>query len=195
VAEPDTTQLTLSFEPPERWRDVVGFEGFYLVSDLGRVRSLPRRVSSGAILGARSGGRDILSYRPSPGGYPRVRLSRHGTSKCYLVHHLVTNAFLGPLPPGLCRRHKNGIKMDCRLANLEFGTPSENVQDSLRLGLINWAKGEDHCCAVLTEAKVREMRQRRATGGISYHALATEYGVSYSAVYGAVTRRTWKHVA
>jgi hypothetical protein len=49
VAEPDTSQLALSFETPERWLDVVGFEGFYLVSDLGRVRSLPRRVSSGAV--------------------------------------------------------------------------------------------------------------------------------------------------
>lgn len=193
MAEPDTLQLSLSFESPECWLDVVGFEGLYLVSDLGRVRSLPRRTVRG-FLGGRSGGRDILGSCLSPNGYPRVKLSRDNKAKRYLVHHLVTNAFLGPLPPGLIRRHKNGIKTDCRLANLEFGTYSENVQDSIRLGQINWAKGDDHCCAKLTAVKVREIRRRYAAGGISHHALAGEYGVSYSAVYGAVTRRTWKHI-
>jgi hypothetical protein len=110
------------------------------------------------------------------------------------VHHLVTDAFLGPLPPGLCRRHKNGIKTDCRLVNLEFGTPSENVQDSLRLGLINFARGDDHCCAKLTEAKVREIRRRYAAGGVTQAALAAEYGVGYGGIQGVISRKTWKHV-
>lgn len=190
----DMLQLPLLFEADERWLDVVRFEGLYLVSDLGRVRSLPRMTARG-VLGARRGGRDILSYRPSPGGYPRVRLSRDGISKCYLVHHLVTDAFLGPLPLGLCRRHKNGIKTDCRLVNLEFGTPSENMQDALRHGAMNPAKGDDHCRAKLTEVKVREIRRRWDGGDVSQQALAVEFGVKQPTIQNVVARTTWKHVA
>jgi hypothetical protein len=104
-------------------------------------------------------------------------------------------AFLGPLPPGLVRRHKNGIKTDCAASNLEFGTHSENVQDSLRHGSLHPAKGNEHCCAKLNEDKVREIRRRWDAGGVSQQTLGAAYGVKQPTVHDVVNRVTWKHVA
>lgn len=181
----------LPFDAPEHWRPAVGWECLYLVSDLGRVRALPRKTATGI----HGGRRPYLSAYLENNGYYRVKLSRDGRMKRVLVHHLVTDAFLGPLPPGLVRRHRNGNKLDNRAVNFEFGTHSDNVQDSLRHGSLHPAHGSAHCQAKLTEALVREIRSRYAGGGCTYKVLAMEYGVSQGSILDAIRRKTWKHVA
>lgn len=118
----------------EEWRPVVGYEGYYEVSDRGRVRSLPRVImrSNGAPQTVR--GR-ILSQQPlSNGLYMKVDLSRDGGFRSRPVHRLVGEAFYGPLPEGLQTRHLNGNSFDNRLENLRYGTHLENMRDSVEHG-------------------------------------------------------------
>ena len=114
----------------ERWKSIPGLEGRYEVSDLGRVKSLQRIVSVGNNTGKVLVPERIRKLSPSPQGYPRVRLC----GKTRLVHHLVLLAFVGPRPVGLEIRHLNGNRADSRLANLAYGTRSENQMDSIRHG-------------------------------------------------------------
>lgn len=116
----------------EVWKPVVGYERYYEVSSLGRVRSLPREVTqrNGVVR------KSPLRMRKTPlsDGYPQVSLMVDGRMKVTKVHRLVAEAFLGPRPPGQQVRHLNGDATDPRLVNLRYGTQSENSRDSLRHG-------------------------------------------------------------
>lgn len=111
----------------EKWIAIPGWEGWYEVSNLGRVRSLDRVVDRPAGT-ARVTGR-ILVSRPNRYGYPQVHLKRNGSSTCRTVHSLVLAAFVGEREPGKVARHLNGVPSDARLENLAYGTNSENQRD------------------------------------------------------------------
>lgn len=116
----------------EQWRPVAGYEGFYEVSDLGRVRSLPRVITRKNDSPLPVPGR-IMS--PSPNGRAKHRallLSRQGKVKTAKVHILVLEAFVGPRPEGQVARHLNDDPDDNRLANLAWGTQEENMGPDVR---------------------------------------------------------------
>ena len=107
----------------ERWAPVLGAEGRYEVSDLGRVRSLLGR--SPRILKPSVGTNRYLSVNIYDGSQPRRRRT---------IHQLVAEAFLGAHPTEADVRHLNGIKSDCRAVNLAYGTRSENMLDLVEHG-------------------------------------------------------------
>lgn len=114
----------------ERWLSVVGWGGYYEVSDLGRVRSVPRVGSDGRRLKGR-----ILRPRILPKtGYHRVCLSRAGKHYDLYIHRLVLEAHAKACPPGMEARHWDGDPSNNRLGNLFWGTASENQLDNVRLG-------------------------------------------------------------
>ncbi len=174
-------------ESPERWLPVVGWEGLYEVSDLGRVRSLPRRGGNNRIYGGQ-----ILKHYIGSGtrGYPVVGLSRDGVQGNHLVHRLVLGAFVGPCPEGQEARHGPAGKTDASLANLCFGTRSENIRDRVRDGQDQ--RGERYGGAKLTWAAVAEIRSRVAAGE-QQTRLAREFGVSISAVWLVVHGHNWRY--
>jgi hypothetical protein len=118
----------------EQWRPIAAYEGYFEVSSLGRVRSLPRVIMrrNGAPQTIR--GRVLCQQPMSNGFYPKVDLSRDGVSRTRPVHRLVGEAFLGPRPLGLETRHLNGDGFDNRLENLCYGTHTENMQDAIAHG-------------------------------------------------------------
>lgn len=131
----------------EVWADVRGYEGRYQVSNMGRVRSLPRRVKGG-FFGTIPRRGALLATPPRPGtGYPVVSLSR----KQFHVHALVAREFCQGEATGLVVNHKNGVKTDNRAENLEWVTQSENVAHAFReLGRVSHLKGklgDKHPCA------------------------------------------------
>ena len=77
--------LSLENLPNEEWRDVVGYEGLYQVSNLGRVKSLPRKHQLQTI---------IVSQHPTGNGYLTVTFTKDRKRKNFRTHKLVASAFL-----------------------------------------------------------------------------------------------------
>ncbi|WP_369293750.1 NUMOD4 motif-containing HNH endonuclease [Rhodococcus qingshengii] len=117
----------------ERWKSVVGYEGYYEVSDHGRVRSVDRTVVSSVGIPSRRRGCGI-SPALTTRGYLRVGLSRDGESKLFSVHRLVAAAFCERVADGDVVRHLDGDKENNRAENLTWGTDSENMIDQVRHG-------------------------------------------------------------
>jgi hypothetical protein len=120
----------------EVWRDVVGYEGYYQVSSLGRVRSLDRILDKPNLL---TGGLTVrkgrLLRQRELWGYLYVNLCVHDKREHCRVHRLVVTAFI-PNPENKPQiNHKNGNKRDNRVYNLEWATASENSQHSYSNGL------------------------------------------------------------
>jgi hypothetical protein len=125
----------------EHWRDVPGFEGRYQVSDLGRVRSLPRYVRAVSKRG--------LEYQLflrgrvlKPGtckGYFIVNLSAENKQRMHRVNRLVALAFL-PGEPAETVNHQDGDKANNRVGNLEWATQRENLNHAVRTGLNTQAR-------------------------------------------------------
>lgn len=118
---------------PERWLPVVGWEGLYEVSDLGRIRTVPRVVNGGRN-SYKSITLKIKKQCSTPHGYPICGLSKNGKTKTFLTHRLVLEAFIGPRPDGMEACHFDGDKTNNKLANLRWDTKSSNQDDAVRIG-------------------------------------------------------------
>ena len=113
---------------------MVGYIGYYQVSDLGRVRSVDRVVPNGLGGMKRLKGR-VLRVAPSGScGHFGVDLCREGIATCKHVHRLVMAAWIGPCPDGEQVRHGPKGKLDNSVANLCYGTSSEDGFDKRRDG-------------------------------------------------------------
>jgi|TARA_R110000787_G_scaffold91828_1_gene193455 hypothetical protein len=108
----------------EEFRDIVGYEGIYKVSNLGRVKSLARKDFIGRPLNEK-----ILKNCDNGNGYLHILLSKDCKKKLRTIHQLVAEAFLGHVPCGmkLIVNHKNFIRHDNRAENLEIDTARNNT--------------------------------------------------------------------
>jgi len=106
----------------EVWKDVVGYEGLYQVSNKGRVKSLERTVQNNS--GLQLLDERIMKYYYSPRGYVFLILRKDNKSSNKYIHRLVAEAFIGNTD--LQVNHINGIKQDNSLENLEFVSNREN---------------------------------------------------------------------
>ena len=168
-------------DEPERWLPIRGYEGFYEVSDLGRVRSVLHQTAKGP-----RGGRVL---RPLDcHGYAQVSLSRYGVVRKRQVHKLVAEAFLGPCPIGQEVCHGPAGKGDNRATELRYDTHVENHHDRIRDRTTS--RGEKQGAAKLTWGAVTEIRRRAATGE-TQRELATEFGVCFQNIHLIVARKTW----
>lgn len=168
----------------EVWKPVIGFEGFYEVSNFGRVRSKDRYVKHNCG-GLKKVEAQILSQLITSNGYCQVFLWKHGKRKVCLVHRLVLQAFVGECPKNMEVRHLNSISTDNNLENLAYGTRSENTIDTLKLG----RGGRQR----LNPTLVKEIR-KRLSNGESSKVLAHEYEVSTRAIYKIKNRTTYAWV-
>lgn len=117
----------------ELWRDVVGYEGYYQVSNLGRVRSVDRWVDvteKGTTYRRFYPGR-ILAQGKHRGGYVFANLSVNQKRKERTIHRMVAEAFLSN--PNNCGfvNHKDGDKKNNCVENLEWCTEQENMRHYL----------------------------------------------------------------
>jgi len=113
----------------EQWKDVVAYEEIYKISDLGRVKSLKRFVIRNN-KNLYIPNDKILAKRHDRLGYSTVLLCKNGIMISRSVHQLEAEAFLGHISNGhvLEVNHKNFIRNDNRLDNLEIVTHRENCQ-------------------------------------------------------------------
>lgn len=111
----------------EIWKDVVGYEGFYKVSNKGNVYSIARMDT----IGRKCGG-STLRPRPHPDGYLQVSLYKDGVRKHKLIHRLVANAFI-PNPKKYSEvNHRDEVKTNNELSNLEWCDTKHNVNYGTR---------------------------------------------------------------
>jgi hypothetical protein len=170
------------------WRAVVGFESIYEVSDAGGVRRVapstgrPERVGTG---GARVG--RVLTANTEL-DYPRVQLWKEGRYFNRLVHRLVAEAFLGPIPDGMEVNHIDGNKLNPSVANLEYVTPSENSSHAYRTGLSRSRPGPNGRYKLDEVTTVRVLAAHAE--GRSCKSLGREHGVSDTTIRNMLKRNT-----
>lgn len=178
----------------ERWQPVLGLKGLYEVSSHGRIRGLDRHDSRGHRVRGR-----VLKIRPFSNGYPIAFLKdANGNRHIRAVHAIVATAFLGASPGKVGHgsldyqcNHKNGIKHDNRVSNLEWVTHAGNHRHAAETGLA--ARGEALNAGSLTDERVRTLRWLRSLG-FSVTEAAKRIGVPMQTAWHAIRGHTWKHV-
>ncbi|WP_455923273.1 NUMOD4 domain-containing protein [Pseudomonas putida] len=177
----------------EIWKQVLGYEDYYEVSNLGRVRSLDRHTTDRI-------GRPFVRYgkilflNTEHNGYRSVRLCVETKHRTFKVHRLVAFAFLPSPDEGDQINHINGVKDDNRPENLEWVTAAGNAQHAFANGLGRDSQGAANTRAVLTEDDVRTIRLLSADGQTTA-SIARHYQVSETAIRSIIRRRNWAHVA
>jgi hypothetical protein len=176
----------------EVWKDVVGLEGYYQVSNIGRIKSVPRKVIRG-----RGGVYQIEEKLINPSinsdGYLTGSFSVNKKKYFYKAHSLVAKAFIGERLNGYEVNHKNGIKTDNRLENLEIITKSENIKHAFRLGLNIPNRGEKNGNSKYTKEQaiaVKRMTKEGKTEG----QIKKDLNCSFDFIRDIRKGRTWKHV-
>lgn len=157
----------------EIWKDIPGYEGYYMINKNGEVFSLVNNI--------------ILKCHDAR-GYRRVVLK----SKHYQLHRLVLMAFKPHKnQDNLQVNHINGIKSDNRLENLEWCTPSENQKHAHKIGLKN-QNGSKNNASKLTNKQVDEIRSKYKYRKYGCRKLAKEYNVSDETIRRVVNYVTYK---
>lgn len=145
----------------EQWKDVAGYEGIYQVSNEGRVRSLERKVQESNGRARIVPMRETFGYKDTY-GYLCFGLCRDGERETKKVHQLVASAFI-PNPDNKPQvNHKNGVKTDNRVDNLEWVTNTENAEHAYRNGLMKPPSRE----CIEKSASARRRSVRRSDGVI-----------------------------
>jgi len=115
----------------EVWKDVVGYEGLYKVSNTGKVFSIYKNR--------------LLKWLITWRGYARVALVKNKKVKYYTVHKIVLNAFSNNPSNKETINHKDGNKLNNSLSNLEWATCKENVNHAWKSGFNDWHKKRILC--------------------------------------------------
>lgn len=116
----------------ERWLPIKGYEDFYHISNLGRVKSLPRKIETRPGVIALFKGK-ILSMTGKR-NYLRVTLSKNGTQNVKTIHRLVAETFIPNINNKKCVNHIDGDKHNNNVSNLEWCTYKENTHHAIMIG-------------------------------------------------------------
>lgn len=175
----------------ENWKDVNGYEGFYEVSDFGRVRSVSRWVKckNGSIRWRE--GKTLKNIKQNT-GYLTVHLSRDGIPKMISVQRLVAKAFIGHQPKGAVGvMHLDGTRDNNRVENLRYGSSVCNAAFMEEHGTIS--RGIARHNAKLDENKIRIIRMM-ADDGFKYQFIGNQFGVGLTTISAVVRRQNWDWV-
>lgn len=176
-------------EQVEIWKDVIGFEGIYQVSNLGRVKSL-KRTKKDTIGRVREYPEIVLKQMLSEKGYLQVNLYILSRNVPQRVARVVAQSFI-PNPENKSQvNHINGIKTDNRVENLEWNTSLENIRHSIVNNLKKTARGEQSGASKFKDEDIRYIRE---SNKIKYH-LAKEYNVCITTITNIKNKITWKHI-
>ena len=170
----------------EKWKDIRSYEGLYMVSDRGRVKS----VYGFKNMKARSAGfynRDELIMRPRNNkNYYHVTLYKNGEQKMFLVHRLVADAFIANPMNKPCVNHMDGDKYNNNASNLEWCTYKENDTHARETGLSNMRPR-----AKLNELIVRVIRK---CPDLLLREFADIWNVDISTIGYARSGKNWEDI-
>lgn len=169
----------------EIWKPILGYEGIYEVSNMGRVRSLDRLcIGRGQRLESHKG--RILCQTTLANGYKSVALrdkTHTRKSKRRTVHSLVAEAFLGPRPSKHDVMHLDGDRQNNIADNLRYGTRSENLRQT-------YEYGGKTSAGLLTREQVLTARQQLAAGRAT-REIAQDLGVRVQVIQSLASGRTF----
>lgn len=167
----------------EMWKKIRGYDN-YEVSNLGRVRSLARPMTSRGDMPRREN--KILKQNGQR--YNKIVLHKNGIKISPNVHVLVATHFILNPDKKPCINHKDGNKRNNNIKNLEWCTSQENCIDSLkrfpRYGIFNPK-------AKLTNNQVKKIRKMATNNSIT--SIAKTYGVTPANICDIIKRKTWTH--
>lgn len=166
----------------EEWKEIKGFEGAYLVSNMGQVMSLLRP-------GTQHKEPVLRSLSLTHDGYVKIRLIGNGKDVTARIHRLVAEAFI-PNPEGKeTVNHKDGNKQNNSVDNLEWADRHEQLQHAYANNLKKPMKGENNPWAKFTENQISAIRQEYVRNSKEHGtvALGRKYGVS-NATIGLIVR-------
>ncbi len=173
----------------EIWKSFSGYEGLYELSNKGSIRSLSKKTGRGNGYLTKS---LIIKQNISNSGYLRVVLWKNNFCKNFSVHRLVAETFI-PNPENKPQvNHKNGIKTDNRVENLEWSTITENMRHASKNGLLIGVKGEKNHNSKLTKEQVVEIK--KIGNSKSQSEIADLYGVNRRQIGRILNNKRWKHI-
>lgn len=169
----------------EEWKDIIGFEGLYKISNYGRILSLARIDASGHSRNER-----ILTTNKF-----RVQ-SLCNNSKVFtlLVSRLVAQHFIinpNNLP---CVNHLDGNPLNNKITNLEWCSYYNNNIHALETGLRNPVKGIRIVSTKLSECDVRDIRKLYSDTNLTMKQLSERYNICPQQVRKVLTREAWSHI-
>lgn len=158
----------------EEWKDISGYEGKYMISNLGRVKSLPNRDRNSIM---------ILSPYENGIEYKMVDLIKDGHQKHARVHRLVAKAFIDNPEDKPYINHKDGNRRNNIISNLEWCTQKENVRHAHVTGLIKHKLSGDDVDMI-----------RMLEGSLNGYDIGALYGIAHSYVYKIQRYETMEYV-
>ena len=176
----------------EIWADIKGFEGYYQISNLGIVRSIDRVVAHKRTGVMRFKGRLLSMCLNRTNGYKRVYLTKDNTSFKFYVHVLVANHFIEKVNGKIFINHKDGIKTNNTVDNLEWVTKSENAIHAVETGLNNPCKRESNGNSKLKNKDIDDIIKLFKTGEYTQVAISKMYGVCKQTINNIVRGNNWK---
>ena len=175
----------------EIWKSVPGYEKFYLISNLGRIKRLMRIRRSGLPLYEK-----ILNPGLSR-GYPRIRLTdENGKKRRFLVHRLVGMAFIPNIENKPEINHLDGIRNNNHVSNLKWATRTDQMQHAIRTGLMEptFKNGEKNLMSKLSQRDVFEIIKRWDTNNFSKKDLAKIFSVSPVTIESIIYGQRWNKI-
>lgn len=174
--------MTLDKHPNEEWRDVVGHEGYYLVSNLANVYSLKiNKILKPIILEDPSNGRK-RKY---------IRLTKNKKTLKVFLHRLVAMAFCDGYKKGLQVNHIDCDRLNNMADNLEWVTRNENMRHAANNNIL--LRGVQHHKAKLKEEDVLEIL-KLFQAGESPMGISKKFPTSNSNVWCIVRGKIWKEI-
>lgn len=173
----------------EIWKDIKGYEGYYQVSNFGRVKSLAR-YRIGSYGKPQKVYEKILKQTIMNNGYLTVVLSNNKIYKQKLVHRLVAETFILNLENKKEVNHINGDKTNNHVTNLEYVSHHDNQKHASINNLM--AVGEKHGRHKLIENDVLEIRKLK--GILSYSKISKKYNISIAMISLIINNKNWKHI-
>lgn len=160
----------------EEWRDVPGYEGHYMVSSLGRVKSF------------HYGKERIMRSYEKLNEYRKIGLTLNKVLRTHLVHRLVAQAFIGEIPKGYTVNHIDGVKSNSALSNLEIVTPATNTEHAVKvLGRANMT-----AFSKLSKEQVIEIIHLLNTTTKTTYEIAEMFGITPNYVSNICHGKAWK---
>lgn len=167
----------------ETFKNVVGFEELFAISDQGRLWSKRSKK--------------ILKQYIHKNGYYVCSTKiggRKGVNKCFKIHRLVAEAFLENPENKPTVNHKDGNKLNNKLENLEWSTHKEQIEHAISTGLTSSRKEENNPSAKITNSEAYAILQARMETGLGAVNLGRLLGYSTATIRRVIeeSSSSWK---